>query len=541
MTEPEYPPDINAHLWRSSRHPSGRLRCGVLLDGRGQVEEWAQRVIELLSREPVLALESIYRLPAPDPSVPPSGSALFEWFHRWSSSSAAPLKRVELRAPACVSILVLGSGEEEIRPAIAVAQLDVLIWLESGALALDCHDLARFGVWQFCFGDPDEQRCYPPYWREVATASAVSTLALESNTGGGHVRRLAVAQMATQQGLHVTGNAIQPLALAGPLLLRNLLDVLEPEGSLGAEPTPAADVREPSWPGNFETAGLIARQASRSASLRLRSRGREAKWFVAVRNKRDLFRTRQNEFVPSGFRDVTSSAGSQFADPFVFDAHGRHWLFVEEIPAGTPKGRLAVMELDHDGVCGPPVTILELPYHLSYPFVFDDGGEFFMIPETSANNNIQLYRATRFPFEWKLEKVLYSNVRAVDTTPLFFGGIWYFFTTSARLGHETFLFWSTTLDGDWQYHPCNPICSDVRRSRGAGPLFYSDGALIRPAQDCSVRYGYAIALNRVRKISPTDYDEELIEVIYPKWRKGLLGTHTLGSNDSFEVIDGLRY
>jgi hypothetical protein len=294
-------------------------------------------------------------------------------------------------------------------------------------------------------------------------------------------------------------------------------------------------------PGNFKVASLLARQAIRTASIRWGARGRTAQWFVAVRNNRELFRTCQNRFVPQSFRDVPSPIGSQLADPFVIEENGHNWLFVEEIPAGAAKGRLAVMELDRDGGCGEPVTILERPYHLSYPFVFRDGREFFMIPETSANNDIQLYRATRFPFEWTLEKVLYSNVRAVDTTPLFLDGIWYFFTTSARLGYETFLFWSNSLDGEWHYHPRNPICSDVRRARGAGPLFRFQGSLIRPAQDCSVRYGYAIALNRVLNISPTDYGEELIEVIYPKWRKGLLGTHTLTSSNSFEAMDGLRY
>ena len=141
-----------------------------------------------------------------------------------------------------------------------------------------------------------------------------------------------------------------------------------------------------------------------------------------------------------------------------------------------------------------------------------------MLSETAGNDTIELYCATRFPFEWKLHKVLFSNVRAVGTTPVFLDEIWYFLTTSARHGNETFLFWSKTLDGVWHYHRRNPICSDVRRARGAGPLFRSGDMLIRPAQDCSVRYGYAIALNRLRKISPTDYEEELIEVSYPNWR-----------------------
>jgi hypothetical protein len=339
----------------------------------------------------------------------------------------------------------------------------------------------------------------------------------------------------------VTRNSAEPLALAGPVLLRNLLDVLDAENSPVSAPATPAVRRGLPPPGNLATISLVVREALRSASVRLGSFGRTAGWFVATRSNRDLFRTCQDRFVPQSFREVASAPGSQLADPFVVADNGRHWLFVEEIPAGAARGRLSVLELGGEGAAGKPVPILERPYHLSYPCVFRDGPEFFMIPETSANNDIQLYRATRFPFEWKLENVLQSNVRAVDTTPLLLDGIWYFFTTSARLGQETFLFWSNSLGGDWHYHPRNPICSDVRKARGAGPFFPSHGTLIRPAQDCSVRYGYAVALNRVLNISPTDYEEELIEVIYPTWRKGLLGTHTLSSSDAFEAIDGLGY
>lgn len=534
--EPDYPPDINAHLWRSCRNVSGRLRCGILLDSRGGIEEWAQRVIDLLSREPAIGIESIFLLARPDPR---RSSGIFEWFHRWSSAAGSPLTRVEIHAPKDASILAPGTRGED-RTRIAAADLDVLIWLESRALDLDCEGLARLGVWCICCGDPDTPLSDPAFWREAATGSDVSTLALEQHIGRGNARRLSVCHLATWQGLRVTQNAAEPLRLAGPVLLRSLLNVLEGEAWLDAFPIERPDRRVLPAPGGFETAQLIARKAARSVSLRLSSRGREGRWFVAIKNNPDQFRARQDRFVPAGFRDVPSPGGSQFADPFVVEDQGRNWLFVEEIPVGTAKGRLAVMEMD-DGGFSAPATILDQPYHLSYPCVFRDRGEFFMLPETSANNTVELYRATRFPFEWKLEKVLRSDVRVVDTTPLLLDGIWYFLTTSAHHGYETFLFWSKSLDGEWHYHPGNPICSDVRRARGAGPLFHCQGALIRPAQDCSVRYGYAMALNRVLKISPTDYEEELIEVIYPTWREGLLGTHTLSSNDAFEAIDGLRY
>lgn len=141
-----------------------------------------------------------------------------------------------------------------------------------------------------------------------------------------------------------------------------------------------------------------------------------------------------------------------------------------------------------------------------------------------------------------LERTLCSGTAAVDTTVLQLEGIWYFFTTSAWLGNETFLFWSERLDGRWHYHPANPISSDTRGARPAGELFFCGGELIRPAQDCSLRYGYAVVLHRVKRISPSEYEEETIETILPGcYQRGLVATHTLNSNADYEVVDGMRY
>jgi len=538
MPDPEYPPDLNAHLWRACRNVEGRLRCGILLDGDG-IERWAQQVLDLLSIEGAILVETVYVRDASYPSRSPDG-ALFRWLNQWSRQTDAPLDRCEINVSARVPVVKL-EGITAQSTHIATANLDVLIWLESRRLEMDCEGLARLGVWSVCCGDPDMPSSEPPYWSEVATGRRVNTLALEQDAGQGNVRRIAVCHVATQQGLRFTRNAVEPLSLAGLVLIRNLLNLLDPECVPDNVSSTRSISRVLPSPGNLETASVVARQLLRAASIRLRSRGREPTWFVAVRTNPGLFRTRMDRFVPRTFHDVPSPGGSQLADPFVVEDNGRHWLFVEEIPAPGAKGHVSVIQLGKDRDFSEAVTVLEKPYHLSYPFVFRDQGEFFMLPETSANQTIELYRATRFPFEWKLHKVLFSNVRAVDTTPLFLDGFWYLLTTSARYGHETFLFWSKTLDGEWHYHPRNPICSDVRRARGAGAIFRSNGMLIRPAQDCSVRYGYAIALNRVLKISPTDYEEELIEVIYPNWRPGLLGTHTLSSNETFEAIDGLRH
>jgi hypothetical protein len=84
------------------------------------------------------------------------------------------------------------------------------------------------------------------------------------------------------------------------------------------------------------------------------------------------------------------------------------------------------------------------------------------------------------------------------------------------------------------------IGENSSRSRGAGPLFRPSGDLIRAGQNCSVRCGYAIALNRILYTSPSDYAEEPIEVIYPTMEERPARNLYLAPNDSFEALDGLR-
>jgi hypothetical protein len=188
-----------------------------------------------------------------------------------------------------------------------------------------------------------------------------------------------------------------------------------------------------------------------------------------------------------------------------------------------------------------PTVIVEEDYHLSFPCVVSDRREYFLVPESSKTRTVQLFRATRFPFEWRKETVLVEDLSAVDTTPFFLDDRWYFFTTTTEPFMETFLFWADSLGGRWHLHPKSPISSSVKSSRSAGHLFYQNGRLLRPTQDCSVRYGYGITINEVTRLSSTEFEERHVDFIGPSWRRGLLGTHTLNSSGLIEVVDGLRY
>jgi hypothetical protein len=217
----------------------------------------------------------------------------------------------------------------------------------------------------------------------------------------------------------------------------------------------------------------------------------------------------------------------------------------EEIPAGGRLGVISHTELRLDGApAEPPREVLAAPYHLSYPFVFAHRGEIFMIPETSAVERVQLYRAVEFPHRWELERVLLEGVDAADATLLEHDGRLWLFASVAQPGasslDELHLFWAQELGGPWQAHPCNPVVSDARCARPAGAIQHWGGRLVRPGQDGSRRYGGAISFREIDRLDVGGYAEHEIARLGPEDVGDARATHTYNADRRFEAID-LRY
>ncbi len=77
------------------------------------------------------------------------------------------------------------------------------------------------------------------------------------------------------------------------------------------------------------------------------------------------------------------------------------FIFFEEVDDQHPVGFLSVLEVFKDGTYILPETILKLDYHLSYPCVFKIDSTWYMIPESSANKTIELWKCTDFPMKWR--------------------------------------------------------------------------------------------------------------------------------------------
>jgi hypothetical protein len=181
--------------------------------------------------------------------------------------------------------------------------------------------------------------------------------------------------------------------------------------------------------------------------------------------------------------------------------------------------------------------------HLSYPFIVEDGGEIFCIPESSEADEIAIYRARSFPRDWERVATLIGGFGGCDSSVIFRDGLWWLFCTPRDApNHELHAWFSERLLGPWRAHARNPVKTDVRSARPAGTPFVVADVLYRPAQDCAGGYGRRVAINRVRRLTPTDFQEEPVAFVEPDARGPCrAGLHTLSDAGGVTLIDGKLY
>lgn len=232
-----------------------------------------------------------------------------------------------------------------------------------------------------------------------------------------------------------------------------------------------------------------------------------------------------------------------YADPFPLNWQGRDYLFFEDLDHKTGKGVIAVVAFDEAARPGPTMPVIEEPWHLSYPFLIERDGELFMIPESSNNREIVLYRAVDFPLKWERHAVLVAGVEAADATIVDHDGLLYM-TAVVREGVNSgysdmlSIWWAKDLLGPWHAHEQNPVLVDDRSARPAGNFVRRGGSLYRPAQDCRRAYGAGVSLMKVKQLDREGFaqtSEGIISGGGPWPGKRL---HTLNYNGRLEAIDG---
>ncbi|MDW3192753.1 MAG: hypothetical protein R8G66_10320 [Cytophagales bacterium] len=245
------------------------------------------------------------------------------------------------------------------------------------------------------------------------------------------------------------------------------------------------------------------------------------------------------------FKPIVPPHDRFWADPFVIFRNGLYYIFVEEFFYESKKGVISVITLTEEGQYSSSKVVLNKDYHLSYPFLFEEEGDLYMIPETSQNATIELYKCVDFPLMWELEKVLIDDIKTVDTTLLKHDSKYWLFTNEKVVKDSQNwdvlnVFYSDhLLNAAWKRHPQNPVVQDIEASRPGGSIFSRSGQMFRPGQNCLKHYGHGLTINEVIHLTETSYKEKRVQSIYPDWAKNIISTHTINSVNQLTIIDVL--
>ena len=419
--------------------------------------------------------------------------------------------------------------------------LDVALCFGFRILKGESLNIARHGVWSFHHGDNLINRGGPAGFWEVmegipVTGSVLQVLTEDLDNG----RVIYRSWSPTSDKFSVKANRNNLYWKTAEFVVRKLRELADhstifpPEDQL-YRPYSKRLFKQPT---NVEMFSRLSRLGVAYAAGKVHALVNRHQWGLA-------YRFRSHPCDPNNtlyrFKNLTPPKDRFWADPFAVTVDNRSYVFIEEYLDETMKGHISVLELDKNGVVNGPTKVLERDYHLSYPCVFEWNKNYYMIPESAAHRTIELYRATSFPFEWQLEKVLMTDVRAKDATVAEINGKWWMFVSIAEhsVPDELYIFYADTPLGPWLPHTRNPVKSDVRGSRPAGKLFEWNGSVYRPAQDGSRNYGYAISINRIIQLDENTFREEEVSKVLPDWNKRLRGTHTLSIAGDLTVVDCL--
>lgn len=203
----------------------------------------------------------------------------------------------------------------------------------------------------------------------------------------------------------------------------------------------------------------------------------------------DLNVNKQNIYSPEKL--AASSPGTEFlADSFFLHEKDTFYLFFEHKYKNNPNAAIALLTSTDGSRYTYRGDVLKEDFHLSYPQVYKHKGEYYMVPESKQANNILLYKAKKFPYQWEVFDTLVKNVKVKDPTLYLSDTLNLLVASDDNL--SMYLYESDRLTGQWKRHQ-KPILQGSE-ARPGGRIFVRNGKLNLPVQNCSHGYGSSLSI-----------------------------------------------
>lgn len=230
-----------------------------------------------------------------------------------------------------------------------------------------------------------------------------------------------------------------------------------------------------------------------------------------------------------------------FADPFILSVDEKQIVvLVEEFRYDNPVGRIAKLIIGrHSYELLSMEVLLDLPTHLSFPFIYRKGDSVYIIPENSQSGASYIYK-------YDINSDTLGVIKAIVRTPLTDATICNYknreYLVATKLpnpnGNEMLVFeWNDDeLKAETDNYHVIRFSGDY--ARNAGAVFEYNGIIVRPAQDCNKVYGGGVVFHSFSPNEKDDSNFERFVSLYPQSFVYNQGIHTFNQLADLAVVDG---
>lgn len=403
--------------------------------------------------------------------------------------------------------------------------LDIIIRFGFGILKGDILNAAKWGIWSFHHGNEQEFRGGPAGFWEIfkgfKTQGAIMQQLTEKLDAGKIILKREYSVIAHSYPENVTKlhmeSADMP-AQAIKMLVNGLIDIPQ----LTEVKTKAKIYR---YPTNFQFIVFLVKLFKNKLRLKYNTWFKQENWVVGYKNEDEEKYT----YV------APPKDGEYYADTFTFKDGNRNYIVAEHYSYRTKKGSIVLIEPGNNQI----KTLIEKDTHLAYPFVFEEDGNIYILPEEANTGQLNLYKWDGIKKEVSLVNSI-LDVPAVDASILKHQGKYYLFTgIKGKLPNEKlFIYYADQLGGPYLPHASNPVKVGPAGSRMAGGFIIENGNILRPSQYSVNHYGEKVIFHKIITLNETEYKEEFHSELKPAIDAPFkCGLHTYHKKANFEVID----
>ena len=252
--------------------------------------------------------------------------------------------------------------------------------------------------------------------------------------------------------------------------------------------------------------------------------------------------------VETPFNLMSYSSKYCYADPLLYDFSGDVYLYMEAFDRKQKKGCIACSKISN-GKIETPRVIIEEPYHMSFPMIFEMKNEVYMIPETEAGGTINIYINSGNPYEWRLLQRIKTNISIVDSV------VYSSKDDTVSIIASTFdlenpkltkyiMFQLKRENNIFSIEYSNDFNSSSKYGYGNRNAGYIIGDLHCTQKSTPAIYGYSSVFYQLNSINEKNIDEQFVSEVRPEQIRMIsdkkikpIGTHTYSIVGDYEVID----